>query len=301
MTDGRDRFDADGELISAWLAGELDPPAAEEVERRLRAEPDLAARVDRVHDTLVALRGLDAVEPPPGMDERLRQRLAAERSPRPVSSLTERRAARRSWRLPALGAAAAVLVLLAVIPVLTRTLPTARLGGDATGEADVSVERAEPQALESEQEAATAADEAAGEQQAAALEGAGPVITESADASARAYGPSDLEASLSDQLGKVPEATELLGLPLADARRLGAEYAAAIRSATPFTTIDAAPSTCLDEVLADREVAVPARVEGLSSQETGTLAYVLVVATPGSAVLDAVTVQVVNAATCAAL
>jgi hypothetical protein len=282
MTDDRDRIDLDGELLSAWLSGDLDADRAENLERRLAAEPELAARLDLVHHTIVALRDLDTVEPPPGMSERLRERLAAERAQ--VPSLAAARVRRRS-RWPVLGAAAAVVVLLAAVPVLTRALGGDG-GGDAAQEAEFSLESAEGGADDdemAEEDAAAAAPEPAA--------GGGPVITE--DSMARREGDRVLtEAS---------EANALLGLPVEQAREVAADYTATIRSASPLAQTGVEPAACLDQVTADREVAVPVRAEAFTVGTAARLTYVLVTASPGSRVLDVVEVRVVDAATCAAV
>ncbi len=66
----------DDDRLSAYLDGELDPAQAAELESRLAQDPALAAALDAVSDLLVALRGLDEVDPPSGYAERLRARSA---------------------------------------------------------------------------------------------------------------------------------------------------------------------------------------------------------------------------------
>jgi anti-sigma factor RsiW len=107
----------DDELLSAYLAAELDDAATAELEARLAADAALRARLDGVHDVVVALRGLDDVDPPAGYARRLRERLDTERGtavPGQVVSLDPVRARRRgTWR--SVGTAAAALVFVAAI------------------------------------------------------------------------------------------------------------------------------------------------------------------------------------------
>lgn len=271
-----DRYDADGELLSAWLAGDLDPQGSDEVERRLSAEPELSTRLDRVHDTLIALRGLDDVAPPPGAAERLRARLDAEQPhPAPVASL-ERARRRRASRLPVLGAVAAVVAILALIPVLSRP------GAESTTD-QVALEDAPELSVEAAGGEAAAPQQLQEASEAAAEEAAGPLVFET--------GPDRLSARAGDS------APALLGLPVEQAERLSAEYAAAIAAAPPFEGLGVAPGACLDAVLAELEV--PVQVEGARRGDRPVLTYTLVSAAPGSVVLDSTRVTTVDAETCA--
>jgi hypothetical protein len=292
MNDHRDRTDNDGELLSSWLAGELDDASSEDLERRLAREPALSERLDRVHDTLVALRGLDEVEPPAGMAERLNIRLRQERAPGVASldAARERRARRTNWT-PVVAAAAAVVALIAVVPVfLNRPIQTA-------GDAEVSAAAPEA-AIEAESELLFDSEESGGAGSGVQEDAAGaavdaPVIVESSSlAAAGGEAAQDLRAA------PAPEAGALLGLPVAEARELARAYEETIRSAPPFPTLDVAPGACLDAVTAEIAVAVPVRVEGFVQDGSPTLAYMLVVASPASPTLDAVEVRVVDAAAC---
>lgn len=269
-----DRYDADGELLSAWLAGDLDPQGSDEVERRLSAEPELSARLDRVHDTLIALRGLDDIAPPPRAGERLRARLEAEQPrPSPVASL-ERARRRRASRLPVLGAVAAVVAVIALIPVLSQP-------GSESATEQVALDEAPELSVE-----------------AAGGEAAAPQQLEEGGASEDAAGPLMFETdpdTLSSRAGG--SAPALLGLPVEQAERLSADYAAAIAAAPPFEGLGVAPGACLDAVLADLEV--PVQVEGSRRGDRAILAYTLVSAASGSVVLDSTRVATVDAETCA--
>jgi anti-sigma factor RsiW len=290
MTD--DRYDADGELLSAWLAGDLDPQGSEELERRLSAEPELVTRLDRIHDTVAALRGLDDVVPPPGASQRLRERLERERPPAPVASLDRARERRRS-RLPALAAAAAVVAVVALIPVLSN------LSGQGGGESGQVAARDAPQ-LNMEDAAGGGGEEAAGDD--TAQFEAETASSEAAAAPAPAAaptGPVIVETDLDLQAERsADEEQALLGLPVADARQLGVDYAAAIAAAPPFASLGVEPGACLDAVLSDLQVEVPARVEGFRQGDRTVLEYTLVFASPGSDVLDTSRVTRVDATTC---
>lgn len=108
MSDHRAPLD---ELLSAYLDGELDDETAAAVEERIAQDPAFAALLDRTHDVVVALRGLDEVTAPEGFGSRLRERLDAERSVTDLSAARRRRAT--FW--PAVGTVAAAVVALAVV------------------------------------------------------------------------------------------------------------------------------------------------------------------------------------------
>lgn len=140
----------DDTQLAAYLAGDLDELAARRIEARLAEDPELGARLDRLHGTLLALRDPDAVEPPPGLSERLSQRLDEEAA-RAASSAgaTAGSAAAADSRAPApaggtwrdrfvvplqrqLGTAAAVIAALVLLggSVLVLSQP----GGEDTGD-----------------------------------------------------------------------------------------------------------------------------------------------------------------------
>lgn len=82
MTDAPRSDHLDDEVLSAYLAGELDADAVADLEARLADDRDLARRLDATARVLAVLRGVDEVEPPAGAGERLRRRLADEAGPR---------------------------------------------------------------------------------------------------------------------------------------------------------------------------------------------------------------------------
>lgn len=285
-----DRPNDDGALLSAWLSGDLDPADAETVERRLASEPELSARLERVHGLLVALRGLDTVDPPEGMSERLRRRLDQERQE--VPSLAAARARRATRWQPILGAAAAVVLLAVLVPVLARsagdsatTAAPARYAEEEGAGADEAAEAPEAAALDAEQEAAS---ESAGAGAEALRDLAGPVVTDGGERS---------ESDFQRHAAEVPEAMALIGLPVEEGRRLAGEYAAQLQAVEAFTS-GLAPDACLDQVRSGLRFAIPARVERFTVVGQPRLGYVLVTASPGSDVLDRVETPVADPALC---
>lgn len=292
MTDSSRSAD-DGALLSAWLSGDLAGADAAELERRLAAEPELAERLERVHATVVALRGLDAVEPPEGMGARLQQRMAQER--REVPSLAAARARRAPRWQPIASAAAAVVLLVALVPVVLRS---AGGGGDSTAEFAVedSGGAGGAEAPRAVGEEAAEGEAAEGEAPAASSEAAadtltalpGPVVTEIGELP---------EAAVRQRAAGAGEAAALVGLPVAEGRRLAVDYARQLRAAEPLPSgID--PAACLTAVRQGLAVAVPVRVESFTAGGQPRLGYVLVTASEGSEVLDTVEVRVVDPATC---
>jgi len=96
----------DDEWLSAYLDGELDETETAELEARLARDPALAAQLDAVLDVIVALRGLDQVSPPEGLEARVFERLSEERPETPVIPL------RRRWSLRAISSVAAAVALV---------------------------------------------------------------------------------------------------------------------------------------------------------------------------------------------
>ncbi|MPZ86743.1 MAG: hypothetical protein GEU81_01485 [Nitriliruptorales bacterium] len=302
----------DGELLSAWLAGDLDDAEVERVERRLVAEPQLAKQLDATVDLLVALGRLDQVDPPPEYSRRLRARLETERrapphparvplglagSARvPLQAIREHLPRRPFPRWPAVAAVAMVLSVVVALPLLRPSSPTF----DAA-----------------QQEAGVAADDAAPlARPPAAAEGPPPVVIEdpeadgprslAQDSAESAAGDEAAEADQADEAStddlrerftKVPEAIELLDRPLGEATTTAAAYAAAIDASPAFST-GAEPAACLDAVTGGVPESVPVRVEAFSYQDRPALAYVVVTASEGAVALDRIEVWVMDPDTC---
>jgi anti-sigma factor RsiW len=104
------RFSRDEERLSAYLDGELDAAEAAKLEARLAEDPALAAELDAVHDVVLALRGLDTVEPPPGFADRLQARLEHETGAEQRVVALPRR---RPW--VAIASAAAVVAFVGLV------------------------------------------------------------------------------------------------------------------------------------------------------------------------------------------
>lgn len=154
----------DDEQLAAYLAGELDPVAVRRLERRLTDEDALAARLDVLAETVVELRGVDRVEPPPGYRARLDARLERAWAEAPATAAPARARPRRQWRGP-LAAAAAIAALAVAVPVVLQFGATED-AADVTGLARDDAETFE--------EDAEAPDEAAPEVEADVPEAAEP-------------------------------------------------------------------------------------------------------------------------------
>lgn len=271
------------ELVSAYLAGELDAAETAAFERRLRDDARLRARIDALADALVALRGHDLVEEPPGYRQRLEQRLAAETGSAPVTPLDERRAQRSrsgGW-WSGVAAAAAVVALGAVFAAGAlrdlggRDVATT-MADDASGGA----------AVEAQDEAAAGAPPL-------------PVIVDEQVAIAD-------EDALRARFADLPEAAQTLGTPVEQAEALADEYAATVEAFTgdallfsrgsavsaggeesapgdelapaqESATESPASPDCLDVISQDAPApVVPVRVETLRYAGRAAVAYVVV-------------------------
>jgi len=328
----------DDSLLSAWLADDLDDDEAAALETRLATDPALARRLDAMADAVAGLRRLDAVATPAGLQDRVRERVAAELAPgRPSGASRQdldlagavaldgarpRSAERGRWARP-LSIAAAVVAVAVVGAGAVSVVTSGGLGGG--GETADSRAAVESEAVE-ESEAASGAAEGSG------LTEAGPVIVEgplpppatASTAAARAApeeeGGSESAAAEGDESVEDPEGgagasvapvppesglldvgeiQPLLGLELEEAGALAQQYRSVIAAAPAFAT-GARPDACLDTVTAQATgPLVPVRVQATTVEGAPALAYVLVGARPGSSVLDRVEVWVTDPQTCA--
>jgi len=310
MTDERwTDADADGELLSAYLSGDLDDAAAAELEARLGAEPTLAARLDALAAGLVLLHGADAVAEPDGLAARLDRRLAQARDGAPVVSLDsarERRARSRTW-WAGIGTAAAVVALGAV---MASGALRGMGGSDADMAGDVAGETAR---LESSAEAPVAADEDASTLD-DTVSGQAPAAAGGADTAAPAPPPRPdqpvvideqrlvrSEAQLRRGYFRAPEVQGLLGLPTAEAATLADAFTTTLQDAPPYRA-GASPADCLPTITADApRPLIPARVESIRYDGREALAYVLVTTTPEAEETDRVEIWVVAPGDCATL
>ena len=208
MTDDRRPAAADEEVLSAYLAGDLDAADAEAFEQRLAADPELRTRLDALADALVLLGDVDQHAPPDGFEQRLAQRLEEERTA-PVVDLAQRREQRRRrsnvWL--GVGTAAAVVALGAVMA--GNMLGGAGMDSLAGGEAESAVTAD-----------AGSSESAAELHDRSAAESAGPVAPVLLDRRVAITSDQDLERRYSD----LPEAQQLLGTPVAEAEKLAADF-----------------------------------------------------------------------------
>jgi hypothetical protein len=315
---------ADGDQLSAYLAGDLDDAEVAALEARLGAEPALRDELERQRELQEAFAGLRAPAMPAGAGDRLRARLAAERTavaeeggseaseeaPAPIS-LDAARARRRpggiAWS--AIGGVAAALVAVAVVGagvLRTGGSDTADLasGGAAdSGEARAYLDEGTADDDRLSLESAPQAD--TGE---AAAGGADGVETLDAPAAAEASVRPILaddgvvlgdEVAVRDHLSGRQEAQGLLGLAGADAQEVAAAFAVAVRGGAPFAD-GTRPDACLDTVLADAPgPVVPARVEAVTYAGLPALAYVLVTAPSPDGALERVEAWVLEPTGCA--
>lgn len=315
---------SDGELASAYLSGDLDERAAADFERRLEHDPALARRLDDVARVLTSLRGVDDVEPPAGAGDRLRRRLSEERAapagspaaddeagdeagrPASVTPLASRRRVR--WSAVAgvaAGLAAVALVgggLLQGFGDRSADVALDAADGDAgAGAAREESASGEQRALQAPPEAADQPAPDAQAEDEPALDGQDedePAPRPAADR------PVILDTDVVLDAGRartryrgLPEATALLGLPLAEGEDQAAVLRAAAADAPPFRS-GAAPGDCLPAAGDGRAPAAPVRIESAVVDGEAAVAYVLVTAGEGSATLDRVEVWALTADGC---
>jgi hypothetical protein len=288
----------DGELLAAYLAGDLDQAATAALEQRLAREPALQAQLDATHEVILALRSVDAVETPGGFEERLHARLAQEQAPAlghpPVADLDARRAARRRWTVVSSAAAGVVVLAVLGLGVLGGLGGT---GADMAGEDQAMAPATDDAAPELE--AATqaegsgrSADEESGDADTAESTPLAPVVLDD-------QVPLDGEAAVQQRYAEVPEVLGLLGTPAAQAEELATRFQVAVQRAESFSD-GTSPARCLDVVTTAAEgPLVPALVETVAFDGEPAIAYTVVGARAGSAVLDRVEVWIVQADTCA--
>lgn len=306
----------DGELLSAYLTGDLDDDEVAGLEARLHDDPALAAQLEATRAVLEGLGRLDDVEPPEGFGERLRARLDAERAthetgeasaaPASLSAARTRREARRR-RWPALGAVAAGVVGLAMLGALA----IGQLGPVSAPEVAMEDAAEEPDADVQEFSEFEATDDDV-DRPVAEMDADDAEVAEDApdDGVAATRSAPDEPLILDSQaaLGSAEEATAhlsgspaegLLGRPLDEAEDLAAGFAVAIRRAETFRT-GTEPSTCLDVVSAgtDQPVVV-AQVESVVYEGAEGLAYVTATARSDAQAVDRIEAWIVEPGGCA--
>lgn len=304
----------DGELLSAYLDGELDQQSAAALEARLADDPALAEQLERLREVVESLATLHTAVPG-GFADRLRNRLEAERTVPALEPAARRRAAARQRRWGALGAVAAAAVAVAVLgglavntglrggqdaeiasgPAEDRDLTMeaeqedgerARTFADAGGEEAAGDEAAEGQA----EEQTEATDGAGGEPLPAAVPGE-PVVVEAGTTLA-----GDAEAR--DYFAAQGEARGLLGLPAEEAEQLGAAFVVALRHAEEFSN-GLRPDRCLDELGSGEGLHwIPVRVERVTYAGEEALAYLVASATTAEGPIDRVAGWIIEPEAC---
>lgn len=298
----------DGDVLSAYLSGDLDEAAAAALEERLGDDPELVRRLDATAQVLIALRGVDEVGLPPDAGRRLRDRLAGASAPAGDATVTPLDARRRlSWKAVA-GVAAGLAALALVGGGLLQGFGTQggldmALDDSATGGG--AEERAVPEAME-----APAAGDAAEEEDGDAFAGRerldeqAPAPPATGASPRPADGPTilDDEAALPDvdavrdRYQGLPEVAGLLGEPVPAAAGRAAAYRAAVAEAPAFRS-GARPGDCLAQV-GEGEPVIPVRVESVVHEGQPALAYVLVSVRQGSPTLDRAEAWIVDPTSC---
>ena len=314
---------ADDEVVAAYLAGDLDEHATAEFERRLEREPALVTRLDALADALVSLGALDETPLPDGFDDRLAQRLAAERAPN-VERLAEHRDRRDRGRIwLGIGTAAAVLAAGALVA-------GNMIGGMGGASEDSALTAGGAESSSSEAAAGAAMAERDASRPSA------PVIVDRQVAVAG-------EDALRRRYEGLPEAEGLLGTPLDEAAVLADRFTAFVGGEDELYSADAAESAplqatagsgagagsaggeegesagaapkarrarltdasvrrCLSVITAGASATlVPVRVESVRYDGTRAISYVFVTAAPDSQELDRIEVWVVRARDCSTL
>jgi anti-sigma factor RsiW len=111
--------DNDELQMNAYCDGELDPASAIEFERRLASDEHLKAQYQRLLALRRGVRSLPQFDVPPGLQDRIKAALDAERPSQaaPVSQVVRLR--RRSWSFQALAAAAVFGAVISSAVMLT--------------------------------------------------------------------------------------------------------------------------------------------------------------------------------------
>lgn len=318
------------DVLSAYLADDLDDGKAAALEARLAGDPELAARLDRLAVMLVELRGSDEVAPPAGFDARLARRLQAEREhdpkqagemaqPRPaaVSDLGQARrrraATQRRWLLGGTAAAAVVAVALVSGLAVQQLGVGVGGGGESAGGAAAEQEAAGgPTSRGDERDRGLAqGDGGSGQEQEPASQSteAGAAQSESGTAPgvpARGDRPVVLdravvlpdEAAVRARYRDLPEAERLLDVSVPQARAATRSAAAFLRRAAPLAD-GVTPGDCLPLLpQGGAAPSVPVRVETVVYRGQPALAYVLVEATDDARTPGRVRVQILHPDDC---
>ena len=121
----------DPDQLTAYALGILSPDEEARVQAALEADPALRARLRADQEALTALvEALPPADLPPGAEDRLMARLAAEREQGTLADPPRRRVA--WWPLAALGLAAALALAFVLRPPADPLQRYARLPGATT-------------------------------------------------------------------------------------------------------------------------------------------------------------------------
>ncbi len=111
--------DNDELQMNAYCDGELDPASAIEFERRLASDEHLKAQYLRLLALRRGVRSLPQFDVPPGLQDRIKAALDAERPSQAVSASQVARPRQRSWSFQALAAAAVFGAVISSSVMLT--------------------------------------------------------------------------------------------------------------------------------------------------------------------------------------
>lgn len=157
-----------GERLAAYLADALGEEDRRALERELAEDPELRRQLDAIRRLDERLSALPAVEPPAAFRERLRDTVRAELAERAAVERTDelarqrrRRRERRFGWMPALGAAAAAVAVLAGVTVTLGGFGGDDGGGELAGSEVADTAEAQDGAAEAAAGGETARDAAA--------------------------------------------------------------------------------------------------------------------------------------------
>ena len=248
-----------GEMLAAYLAGELDDVSTARIERALLDDAELRAQLDGIHDTVIALRQVDDVEPPADLRQRLTDHLTNLEQPpaaKPKRTARERQSQPAWWRRPI--TAAAAFALVGIVAISSLAVLSGGSGDEAASDTAMMAQSAEGEEAGGEERAEVDGDSA--EAPAAATESAAggavaaDAATESADDAAET-GNLDgaAESSATELIGPLPldRVVRIEALSSAAARQ---DFLAGLRSreGTP-STATGAPRTQSTEFSAEAE------------------------------------------------
>ncbi len=236
-----------GELLAAYLAGDVDDLTAARLERALQQDSQLRRQLDQIYGVVSSMEQLDAVDVPSGFEDRLQRRITGAHT---EARSTPARATTAWWQRPS--SAVAALVVLAVVALSS----VSGLGGGADDEsASDSAEFSEQQAEEE------AAGDGGGVAAAAATDAA-PDMADGNDAAALAapaaseiieFGSPDDIAALVERVQSDPSESLLEGVEGETDQR---EQPPLGGAAADLLTAEGLALSCVEELTTDEPLAV---------------------------------------------